>query len=70
MMNIEKNKFYSISDVSKILSVSEYYVKQFIKTGALRANSLREGFGKRYFIKGEWLTRFLEKWNKGTMNKK
>lgn len=69
MIKIEKNKFYSLSDASVYLKKSEHYVKGFIARRMLKTNSLGEGNGKRYFIKGEWLITFLAKWEAGDFHK-
>lgn len=65
MIKIQKNDFYSLSDASLYLKKSEHYVKIFIAKKMLKANSLGEGNGKRYFIKGEYLIKFLARWEAG-----
>ena len=68
-MNIEKDKIYSIEDASQVLGISSYFVKRFIDRKILKANSLHEGVGKRYFIRGSWLISFKKKWESGTIKK-
>jgi len=68
-ITVERNEMYSVSEASKYLKMSEYYIKLFIDRKILKGNSVGKGNGKRYFIKGEWLVTFLAKWEAGDFHR-
>jgi hypothetical protein len=60
---IDPNRFYSLLEVQKISKIkSRQYLSKYIDEGKLTAIIVGEekDAGRRYAIKGEWITPFLE----------
>lgn len=44
---------------------TDYMIKKWIERGLLRGNTIGQGNGRRYFIKGSEIIKFLAKWEAG-----
>ena len=68
-MTINNQKWYSVREVweEKLIPFgqTEYKIKQFIKRKMLRGNVMGYGEGKRYYVKGSEIIKFIAKWENG-----
>ncbi len=68
---IENNKWYSVTEIRAFGEFpldTDYKIKKFIDAGLLNGNSIGKGNGKRYFVKGENVIKFLAKFEAGDFN--
>ena len=63
---IDSKKWYSVQEIDKQGLIpmldTTYKVKTWIHRGLLEGNTVGKGNGKRYFIKGSSIIKFLAKW--------
>lgn len=66
---INNKKWYSIQEISKRKLIpfldTDYKIKKYIDRGMLKGNTIGRGCGKRYFIKGNELIKFIARWESG-----
>lgn len=66
---IKPNEWYSVQDISKQKLIpfldTAYKIKKWIDRGYLRGNAVGKEQGKRYFIKGSEIIKFIAKWEAG-----
>lgn len=70
---IEPNAWYTIREIVSMrvapILMSDFKVKRYIALGILKGNTIGKKEGKRYFVKGEEIIKFLAKWEAGDFNK-
>lgn len=70
---IEPKAWYTIREIVKMgispILTSEFKVKKYIAIGILKGNTIGKEQGKRYFVKGENIIKFLAKWESGDFHK-
>ena len=57
MVNILKQKFYYVEDLVKILKVSDFTIREYLKAGKLKGRKI----AKRWLVSEEEFKNFLEK---------
>jgi len=69
---INSNDWYSVQDISKLKIMpvldTDHKIKRFIDMGLLKGNSIGQGNGKRYFVKGNAIIQFVAKWEDGSFH--
>lgn len=70
-MPIEKEKFYSMSEIQeqRLIPTARtlYKIRNYIKKNKLKALIENDGIGVRYKIKGVWILDFIEKLESGKL---
>lgn len=63
---IKKDEWYGVQEIYEQNIIyfldSTYKIKKFIDKGLLKGNSIGKGTGKRYFVRGSEIIKFLAKW--------
>ena len=71
-MLINPNKWYTTPEIVELnvapVLGSIFKVKRYIKAGLLKGNTVGDGNGARYFVKGETLIQFLANWEDGSFH--
>lgn len=66
---IEPGKWYSVQEISQCKLIpmleTDYKIKKWIERGLLKGNTIGQGNGRRYFIKGSEIIKFIAKWEAG-----
>ena len=70
---VEQDKWYTIREIVALrvapILMSDFKVKRYIASGILKGNTIGLKEGKRYFVKGEEIIKFLAKWEAGDFHK-
>lgn len=66
---IDQSKWYSVQEIriENLIPMldTDYKIKKWMERGIMKGNTIGKGNGKRYFIKGSEIIKFLAKWEAG-----
>lgn len=70
---IDPRRWYTTREIVRLQLLpilnSEFKTKRAIKVGLLKGNTIGKDQGKRYFVRGEDIIKFLAKWEAGDYHK-